>query len=109
MNYRAFICYSQTDREVASELHRRLESYQIPRRLVGVETTVGPVPLRLAPIFRDCDELAASSDIGFELREALRESQFLIVLCSPAAAQSRWVNAEIEIWMPVICDLESVH
>ncbi|HST30675.1 MAG TPA: tetratricopeptide repeat protein [Chthoniobacterales bacterium] len=96
--YRAFICYSQQDRIVAERVHRRLESYRVPKHLVGRETATGPAPSRLSPIFRDCDELAASSDIGAELKEAICASQFLIVLCSPAAAQSRWVNAEIEIF-----------
>jgi tetratricopeptide (TPR) repeat protein len=40
--------------------------------------------------------LAASDDLGEEIRAAIRASRFLIVLCSPAAAQSRWANAEVE-------------
>jgi len=70
----------------------------VPRHLIGRETEIGPIPLRLTPIFRDSDELAASPDIGADLRTAVCASQFLIVLCSPAAAKSRWVNAEIEIF-----------
>jgi WD40 repeat protein len=50
----------------------------------------------LFPIFRDQDELAGSSDLGAKLREALRASRNLIVVCSPRAAQSRWVNEEID-------------
>lgn len=96
--YRAFICYSQQDRVAAEKLHRRLENYRIPKHLIGRARAIGPVPARLSPIFRDRDELAASSDIGAELGEAICQSQFLIVFCSPAAAQSRWVNAEIEIF-----------
>lgn len=98
LKYRAFICYSKWDRVAAETLHRWLEAYRVPKHLTGRETAVGPVPARLRPIFRDCDELAASSDIGSELRDAVCASQFLIVLCSPAAAKSRWVNAEIEIF-----------
>jgi hypothetical protein len=33
---------------------------------------------------------------GTTIREALGDSAALIVVCSPAAAQSRWVNAEVE-------------
>ena len=51
---------------------------------------------RLRPIFRDQHELAAGDDLGEEIEAALANSQFLIVLCSPTAAKSRWTNAEIE-------------
>jgi tetratricopeptide (TPR) repeat protein len=76
-------------------LHRALETYRIPAKLVGVPTAVGPVPRRLTPIFRDRDELPASGNLGAELTAALRDSQFLVVLCSPAAARSRWVGEEV--------------
>ncbi len=51
---------------------------------------------RLGTFFRDRDELPSSGDLGATIREALAESAALIVICSPAAAQSRWVNAEVE-------------
>ena len=49
----------------------------------------------LAPIFLDRAELPSSSDLAANVREALGASRFLIVVCSPAAARSRWVNEEI--------------
>lgn len=94
--YRAFICYSRADEALAGELHRKLEAFATPRALRGTAGRSGPVPDRLAPVFRDREELAASADIGERIREALTQSEFLIVVCSPKAAQSRWVNAEIE-------------
>jgi tetratricopeptide (TPR) repeat protein len=54
------------------------------------------IPKQLKPIFRDRQELAAADDLGEEIRDALDASRFLIVLCSPDAAKSRWTNAEIE-------------
>lgn len=72
-----------------------MESYRIPGKLVGTVTALGPVPKRPAPLFRDRDELPASSDLGAELTSALRRSMFLIVICSPAAAKSHWVEQEI--------------
>jgi tetratricopeptide (TPR) repeat protein len=53
------------------------------------------VPKRLAPIFRDRQELAAASDLTEEIEEAIAGSRFMIVLCSPAAAQSKWIDKEI--------------
>jgi tetratricopeptide (TPR) repeat protein len=93
--YRAFISYSHRDKGVVRWLHRALETYRIPRKLVGRVTTVGAVPARLAPIFRDRDELSASSDLSSELRARLEQTLFLIVVCSPAAAKSTYVNEEV--------------
>ena len=56
------------------------------------------MPRQLTPIFRDLSELPASTDLGGEIREAIGASKFLIVLCSPSAAKSRWTNAEIELF-----------
>lgn len=94
--YRAFISYSHADEQWARWLHKRLETYRVPRSLVGTATPFGVVPARLTPVFRDRDELATSTDLGATLTLALQESACQIVICSPAAAQSRWVNEEIK-------------
>src|ERR1043165_3869887 len=88
--YRAFISYSHRDKAHVRRLHRAVESYRIPPKLVGRVTAVGEVPRRLTPVFRDRDELPPSSDLGTQLRAAIRGSMFLIVICSPASAKSHW-------------------
>lgn len=93
--YRAFISYSHADTRTVRWLHRALEGFRLPRKLVGRETPLGPAPRRLTPVFRDRDELPASGDLGSELRAALARSLRLVVVCSPAAARSPWVNEEI--------------
>jgi hypothetical protein len=93
--YRAFISYSHADRRVVEWLHGALEGYRIPAKLVGELTPLGPVPARLGKFFRDRDELPAAGDLSAELKAALKRSMFLIVVCSPAAAQSKWVNEEV--------------
>jgi tetratricopeptide (TPR) repeat protein len=95
VRYRAFISYSHRDEAVANWLHRALETYALPGKLVGAPTPFGPAPRRVTPIFRDRDELPASGDLGAELTAALRDSRFLLVVCSPAAVRSRWVAEEI--------------
>ena len=95
-HYFAFLSYSHREQGTAEWLHEALESFRVPSHLVGRLTEHGSVPRRLTPIFRDLQELAASDDLGTEIREALTASRFLVVLCSPAAAVSRWTNAEIE-------------
>ncbi len=94
--YRAFISYSHKDAVFGRRLHRRLEGYVLPRRLVGRATAFGPIPRRLAPIFRDREELSAANDLSAEVRSALAVSNSLIVVCSPAAAASPWVTREVE-------------
>jgi len=94
--YRAFISYSHADEEWAKWLHRALETYKLPKRLVGQETPYGPVPERLTPIFRDRDELATATSLGETLTAALEQSACQLVICSRKAARSRWVNEEIK-------------
>ncbi len=93
--YWAFISYSHTDTAWARWLHKSLETYRVPSRLIGMPIAAGRVPARLSPIFRDRDELPTATDLGHTIEEALRQSWCLIVICSRASAQSRWVNEEV--------------
>jgi tetratricopeptide (TPR) repeat protein len=93
--YKAFISYSHRDELWATWLHKSLESYRPPRQLIGTQTARGEVPRRLNPVFRDREELASATDLGEVISEALRESGCQIVICSPNAARSKWVNEEI--------------
>lgn len=93
--YKAFISYCHRDERVASWLHRALESYRVPRKLVGTKTSVGEVSARIRPVFRDRDDLSSASDLGNTVKQALSESENMIVVCSPDAVASQWVNEEI--------------
>ncbi len=93
--YKAFISYSHRDEKWARWLHRALETYRVPGHLVGQQTSMGVIPARPAPVFRDRDELPSATDLGAKLREALEGSACQIVICSPASAASPWVNEEI--------------
>src|SRR5215469_15989924 len=93
--YRAFISYSHRDKAWGDWLHKTLESFRTPARLVGRPSRDGAVPKRLYPVFRDRDELPSSANLGENIDAALRESRYLIVICSPRAAVSRWVDGEI--------------
>jgi len=98
LRYTAFLSYSHSDAAAAARLHRRLEAYRMPKRLVGQETPRGPVPERLVPIFRDRDELPAATDLSQTVRAALARSGALIILCSPRSAVSLWVAEEIRVF-----------
>jgi tetratricopeptide (TPR) repeat protein len=95
VRYVAFLSYSHRNRAETEWLHRALERYHIPKKLVGKETPKGPVPRRLIPVFRDRDELSVSAELGNALHEALDNSEHLIVIASPASARSSYVQEEI--------------
>ena len=88
MKYSAFISYNHRDRDWAVWLHRALEHYSIPKRLWGRPAPWGELGPRLPSVFRDRDELATSSDLAAAVKEALADSAFLIVICSPNSART---------------------
>jgi len=93
--YKAFISYSHADEKWAKWLHKNLESFRIPKHIVadhGLESN------RIVPIFRDRDELPSSNDLSGAIREALTDSENLIVICSPNAKTSKWVNEEVTLF-----------
>lgn len=93
--YVAFISYSQRDRARARWLHRSLETYRVPARLRSSARAFGGVPGKLSPVFLDREELSSSADLAASVRAGLEGARYLIVVCSPNAARSRWVNEEI--------------
>jgi tetratricopeptide (TPR) repeat protein len=93
--YIAYISYHHGDRAVARWLHRAIETYRVPRKMLA---KLGLDKGRLKPVFLDREELSSSSNLAESLRNALDGSEFLIVVCSPAAAASRWVNEEIKVF-----------
>ena len=98
LRYSAFISYSHADSAFARKLHRQLEGYRLPNRaLIQASRSVRPNG-RLKPLFRDEDELPAAHDLTEAVREAIDQSEDLIVVCSPNAAASPWVAREIELF-----------
>ncbi|MBT9485959.1 MAG: TIR domain-containing protein [Rubrivivax sp.] len=95
--YWAFISYAHVDERAAARLHSSLEAYKLPKPLVGTAPPHGgpAVPARPSPVFRDREELSASACLDERLKSALRDSLNMVVVCSPAAVRSRWVDEEV--------------
>ncbi len=95
--FRAFVSYSHADAAAAQKLHRKIETYRLPKslRLAGIDK---PSDGRLGKIFRDREDLPAAQDLSEAVKQALAVSQALIVLCSPDAQASPWVAREIELF-----------
>ncbi len=96
--FQAFISYSHKDEYWAKWLHGVLESFKVPRHLVGSDGHFGPLPSSLAPIFLDREEFSAANNLSDNIRAALEDSAALIVICSPDSAKSKWVNEEIKLF-----------
>ena len=96
--YRAFLSYSHKDSSFARWLHRELERWRVDTDVVGRTTPVGEVPRSLRPIFRDRDDFAGGASLKAATEAALRESDFLVVICSPNAADSAYVDAEVRLF-----------
>ena len=93
--YFAFISYSRKDSHVAGWLQRKLEWYRFPTDLVD-PANHPPHPTYVRPVVRDMTDLEVESNSFWEdIRSKLDRSRFLIVLCSPNAAKSAYVDREI--------------
>lgn len=84
--YDAFLSYSQAeDRKLAAELRRDLQLIGTPfwRR-------------RAHRVFLDQTSISANPSAWNALAQAIDQSEFLVLMASPAAAASPWVAREIE-------------
>lgn len=89
--YFAFISYSHKDEAQAKWLHQQFEAYHLPAHIAEEHNKK---PCKLAPIFRDEEELS-SGDLKEEIQQALINSNWLVIVCSPSAAKSNYVDLEI--------------
>ena len=94
--YDAFISYRHKplDGAVARAIHKQLETYRVPAYI-----TKKTGKKRIKKVFRDQDELPLLADLGEGIRIALRESEWLIVICSPDLPLSKWCVAEIDYFI----------
>ena len=90
----AFISYNHHDVKMAIWLHKKLESYKLPTEIHNEYED----SKFLRPVFRDQEDL----DTGIltdELLRNLKNSKYLIVICSPHSATSRWVSGEVKVFI----------
>lgn len=94
VKYDAFICYrhGELDSPAAAALQRALENFHAPR---GVAQSRRP----FRRVFVDEGELSSCADFGLQIREALKNSGWLIVVCSPDTPLSPWVQLEIDTFL----------
>ncbi|MDE6387464.1 MAG: toll/interleukin-1 receptor domain-containing protein [Lachnospiraceae bacterium] len=110
VKYDAFISYrhSETDSFVAETLHKQLESFKLPKGVVRNKTSemghpeteqTELVKTRIQRVFRDKEELPLVTNLADPITEALQNSEYLIVICSPRLPESMWCRKEIETFI----------
>ena len=90
--YLAFISYRHLpdSNDAALRIRKGLEGYHLPKGC--------SLPKRRR-VFRDNDELPTSSDLGMDIENALRDSEYLIALCSEEYLKSKWCLREMETFI----------
>ncbi|MCQ2498711.1 MAG: toll/interleukin-1 receptor domain-containing protein [Lachnospiraceae bacterium] len=98
IHYDAFISYrhAELDQFVATNLHKKLENFKLPKSLIG---KVKNGKTKIERVFRDEDELPLSDNLSDPISEALANSDYLIIICTPRYPQSRWCIKEIEVFL----------
>ena len=93
--YYAFISYKRDDKKEAKRLQHALEYYRLPNHLRQENPEL---PEYVRPVFRDMTDLEVG-ELSAQIHAGLEQSHFLIVVCSPRAAASKWVNDEVEYFI----------
>ncbi len=94
VDYDAFLCYRHgpVDSAAARALQRHLEHFRTAPGFAGARRPFDRV-------FLDEGELSSCADMGEQIRSALKNAGWLIVICSPETPGSPWVQREIETFL----------
>lgn len=94
-HYYAFISYSTADSKWAKWLQHQLSYYHIPS---SVKKSKIGIPNKIRPVFIYEYDLAGNQ-LHSAIQKELESSKYLIVICSPSAAKSKYVNGEVETFI----------
>lgn len=89
--FEAFISYRhlEPDQQIAQAVHKMIETFRAPKEF----EINGQKPV--FRVFRDREELAAK-DLSDSIEDALKNSKYLIVICSRRLPLSEWCIKEIQ-------------
>lgn len=98
VKYDAFISYrhSPVDMYIAKSIHRRLENFKLPKSVIEKKLCE---KTKINRVFRDQDELPLADNLSDPIDNALSNTEFLIVICTPRLPQSKWCLKEINTFL----------
>ncbi len=101
IKYDAFISYRhcELDQFVATTLHKELEAFRLPKTIQKQLNAKGITKKKIERVFRDRDELPITNNLNDPITNALQNSDFLLVICSPRLKESLWCRKEIETFI----------
>ena len=82
-----FLSYSRKDRDFAIKLEKALEDYRFPKSLKSDKRNIN--------VFRDEADIEAAGDYYRAIEQHLKGASKLVVVCSPDARKSKYVEDEI--------------
>lgn len=93
--YDAFISYRHTelDQFIAEKIQKYLEEFKLPK---NIKDKKGLKKTKIERVFRDKEELTITNNLEDPIIQALKGSEYLIVICSPRTKESIWCRKEIE-------------
>lgn len=90
----AFISYKRKDKKWAKWLQSKLEHYKLPIEILKQDPEM-EFAKNPRHVFRDTTDLSGGV-LAKAIKEGLDSSKYLIVICSPRAAESEWVCKEVQ-------------
>src|SRR5215471_18148829 len=91
----AFLSYSRKDEKIGKQLEEALENFRLPR-----DVNARSISKKRLNVFRDKKDLVPTdSDYYKSIEGYLKRSRYLIVICSPNARRSEYVNEEIKTYL----------
>ena len=95
-NYFAFISFQSGDAREAVRLQHAIERYRLPAVLCRQDKSV---PRRVRPLYCYLNDMHAGEELMMELKARMEQSRYLIVVCSPRAAGSTYINSGIDYFV----------
>ena len=94
--YFAFISFQSADAKEAVRLQHAIEHYRLPAVLCRQDTSI---PKRIKPLYCYLNDMHAGEELMQELKSRMENSRYLIVVCSPHAAKSAYINSGIDYFI----------
>ncbi len=94
--YFAFISFQSSDAREAVRLQHAIERYRLPAVLCKEDSSI---PRRIKPLYCYLNDMHAGEELMQELKSRMEQSRYLIVICSPRAAKSAYINSGIDYFV----------